>query len=148
MWEYVSYDELYHYGVKGMRWGVRKKQIRQDENDRRVALFKKHKVYDALEEADIAYAKDGYSKRVNTLMDKANTLEQKAYSELKSEMKAKYGKDYDRYKKGERAAALMTGAAVGTAAIGVPVLGVVAVGKLASGTVKLGAKAVSKIFKK
>ena len=25
MWEYTHYDELMHYGVQGMRWGVRKR---------------------------------------------------------------------------------------------------------------------------
>lgn len=37
MWAYVSSDELYHYGVKGMRWGHRKKLYNELENARRKA---------------------------------------------------------------------------------------------------------------
>lgn len=33
---FYSYDELCHYGVPGMKWGVRKKQIRDAKADRRI----------------------------------------------------------------------------------------------------------------
>jgi hypothetical protein len=38
MWKYTHYDELYHYGVKGMRWGVIRSKVKsarakRTEND-------------------------------------------------------------------------------------------------------------------
>ena len=34
MWTYVSAHELYHYGVKGMRWGVRKARRENEKIDK------------------------------------------------------------------------------------------------------------------
>lgn len=43
MWEYVPYDELYHYGVLGMKWGVHRANRKQAANER---LKKKALEYD------------------------------------------------------------------------------------------------------
>ena len=45
MYEYFDYDELYHHGVKGMKWGVRKKRttIRQGNKQARKAYREAYK---------------------------------------------------------------------------------------------------------
>lgn len=46
MWEYIPYDELYHHGIKGMQWGVRRSQSTLDRLAGRVNNTKeKEKAY-------------------------------------------------------------------------------------------------------
>ena len=144
----ASNGELYHYGVKGMKWGQRKKQIRQDEIETGSALKKKYKLFEAQDKAELAYQKYGMTDRVQKLSDHADSIESKVYSELKTEMKKKYGKDYDRYKRGESVANTLLVGGVLTGAVGGTVLAGVALGKLATETVKLGTKMVGRIIVK
>ena len=39
MWQYNHTDELYHYGVKGMKWGVRRNSKAYQKMERRVTKF-------------------------------------------------------------------------------------------------------------
>lgn len=57
MWEYEHSDELYHHGVKGMKWGVRKKYRNSDGslNEKGVKKYAKK-----------GYAKDSMDSNIST----------------------------------------------------------------------------------
>lgn len=70
MWEYNHTDELYHYGVKGMKWGVRKSEQKTSELYSKKAAYKQ--------------AKKEYSKSFN----KAYNRSAAAYSPFKKHRQA------------------------------------------------------------
>lgn len=63
MWEYTHYDELYHYGVPGMRWGRRK--------TRKWATSKNQPTSAKSSFLSGVYAATG-SKKVGRALDKSN----------------------------------------------------------------------------
>lgn len=43
MWNYIYQDELYHYGVKGMKWRVKKSEYDSMSKDQKKKLRKEYK---------------------------------------------------------------------------------------------------------
>lgn len=43
MWNYIYQDELYHYGVKGMKWGVKKSEYDSMSKGQKKKLRKEYK---------------------------------------------------------------------------------------------------------
>ena len=100
MWEYNHTDELYHYGVKGMKWGVRKFRQKSAELDKKKASYKKakkaysksfSKAYNRSLAAYSPFKKhlENNSKRWDDAADKAEALKQKKaeYKAAKKEMR-------------------------------------------------------------
>ena len=110
MWEYNYPNELYHYGVKGMKWGVRKYQknagaytrkglaryqTAQDNYDRVRASVKKTK---AAYKSGSA-TKEQYNAARSQLKGSKRELN-KSYKNLKYDKKADQGREL--YSKGKR----------------------------------------------
>lgn len=89
MWQYTNSDELYHYGVIGMKWGVRRAARKARSNER---LAKKAQKYDiksdkALRKSEKLHAKydletsNKAAKKAANYSIKATKLQKKAASQ-------------------------------------------------------------------
>lgn len=109
MWNYNHTDELYHYGITGMKWGVRRFQRKNGTltsagkkryTDKAISEYRKsydkserlsNKAYEKEREAKAAYKMLGKN-RVERVMNaiKNDTPEAKKYSRLYDEMIESY----------------------------------------------------------
>lgn len=111
MWEYnyppyeYSQEELYHYGVKGMRWGIRKadnrlsKATTKEDRDKAVAKLNKHRAKASAELTKLQKQRPKLEKEVHRhitkndekaakLREKSAKLEKKAYGMFTSKDRA------------------------------------------------------------
>lgn len=84
MWQYQNTDELYHYGIPGMRWGIRRAQKVLGSSD--ASIDKKKKDEQLLSNRDVQIRKSA-GKMMN-YKEKANKLRRKKYGIFTSRSKA------------------------------------------------------------
>lgn len=98
MWTYnYNNQELYHYGVKGMKWGVRKAQA---HTNKAASLRKRADEYDA----------KGKTKKAASLREKAGNLNKKAAAEKRLvDFKKEANKIRDKRTVGEKVVTFLIG---------------------------------------
>ena len=84
MWTYVSAHELYHYGVKGMRWGVRRARRENEKIDK---SFKNWNTNAKNKANAIDLGKKANSARMDYERDSQNKDKKKAYKQANREYK-------------------------------------------------------------
>lgn len=84
MWTYVSAHELYHYGVKGMRWGVRRARRENEKIDK---SFKNWNTNTKNKANAIDLGKKANSARMDYERDSQNKDKKKAYKQANREYK-------------------------------------------------------------
>lgn len=84
MWQYVSMHELYHYGVKGMRWGVRKARRENEKIDK---SFKNWNTNAKNKANAIDLGKKANSARMDYERDTKNKELKKTYKQANKEYK-------------------------------------------------------------
>lgn len=84
MWTYVSAHELYHYGVKGMRWGVRRARRENEKIDK---SFKNWNTNAKNKANAIDLGKKANSARMDYERDTQNKDKKKAYKQANREYK-------------------------------------------------------------
>lgn len=111
MWEYNHADELYHWGIKGMKWGVRR--YRNEDGTLTSAGKKRHADQDSVHED---YAKVHDNKSVKSMSD----AELRARNN-RLQMERQYEQMTKKTSRGKKAVVAFTATAASLTAIGVAV---------------------------
>lgn len=94
MWEYVYSDELYHHGIKGMKWGVRRYQ---NKDGSLTAAGKKRigKEYDKSSQKTMRKLNKQYnSMYVKAYNKAADDMNRDGIEKFNAEQRKKYGENY------------------------------------------------------
>lgn len=84
MWEYNHTDELYHHGIKGMKWGVRRARRQNAKVDK---SFKKWKENSNKKANAIDLGKKANIARMDYERDRSNKELKKTYKQANREYK-------------------------------------------------------------